>query len=208
MSTLFTDLTMMNMSTETTWSIDQSHSEIAFKVKHLMITHIKGTFGKFDADIITEGSDFTTVTIDLSIDANSISTGDIKRDEHLKGEEFFDVKKFRQIGFKSSKIGKEDESGSREFWGELTMKGITKAVKLSAMFGGFAKDPSGIEKAGFTVKGTVKRSDWGLNWNSALETGGFILGDDVVIACEIELSNNTVIKVRKPLLESSVLEEL
>ncbi len=208
MPTLFTDLTMMNMSTETTWSIDQTHSEIAFSVKHLMITHVKGTFGKFDADIITEGSDFTTVVIDLSIDANSITTGDIKRDEHLKGEDFFDVKKFRQIGFKSSRIGKEDENGYRDFWGELTIKDITKAVKLSAMFGGFAKDSSGKEKAGFTVKGTIKRSDWGLNWNSALDAGGFILGDDVMIACEIELFDNSVIKIRKPLLESSVQEGL
>ncbi len=177
------------MEKEITWSIDQRQSEIAFMVKHLMVTHVKGTFEKFDADITTTGKDFTTAVIDLSIDVNSITTGDLKRDEHLKDADFFDVKKHRQIEFRSNTIARADSKGNHDFWGELTIKGVSRAVRLSAQFGWSAVDPTGVERIGFTVNGSIKRSDWGLNWNSVLETGGLVLGDEVVIACEIELIN-------------------
>jgi len=177
------------MTNETTWSIDQSHSEIAFMVRHLMIAHIKGSFKSFEANIVTTEKDFTTAVIDLSIDASSISTGDAKRDEHLKGEEFFDVKNHKQLNFSSNTIGKADANGNHELWGDLTIKGVTKHVKLSAQFGGMAKDPWGNEKVGFTVSGIIKRSDWGLTWNAAIETGGFMVSEEVTIACEVELTN-------------------
>ena len=177
------------MKNETKWSIDQAHSEIAFKVRHLMIAHVKGTFKVFDASIYTTAKDFTTATIDLWIDPASITTGDVKRDEHLKGVDFFDVKNHKEITFTSSTIGKADSTGNHELWGELTMKGITKNLKLDVQFGGIANDPWGNEKAGFTVAGKINRSDYGLAWNTATETGGVMISDEVTISCEVELTN-------------------
>jgi polyisoprenoid-binding protein YceI len=177
------------METQTKWSIDKTHSEIEFKVRHLMISHAKGNFKNFDASVYTYNKDFTTSEIDLWIDANSINTGDEKRDEHLKSSDFFDVQKHKQITFTSSTIGKANADGNHELWGELTMIGITKNVKLNVQFGGIVKDPWGSEKAGFTVTGKINRSDWGLVWNTAIETGGFVVGDEITISCEIELMN-------------------
>ncbi len=177
------------MEAQTKWSIDKTHSEIEFKVRHLMISYAKGNFKNFDASIYTYNKDFTTAEIDLWIDANSINTGDEKRDEHLKSADFFDVQKHKQITFTSSTIGKANAEGIHELWGELTMIGITKNVKLNVQFGGIVKDPWGSEKAGFTVTGKISRSDWGLVWNTAIETGGFVVGDEITISCEIELMN-------------------
>ncbi|MFI5148838.1 MAG: YceI family protein [Bacteroidia bacterium] len=177
------------MTNEISWSIDPSHSEIAFMVRHLMITHAKGSFKSFEASIVTTGKDFTTAVINVAIDVSSISTGDVKRDEHLLGEDFFDVKKHKQINFTSETIGKVDAQGNHELWGSLTMKGITKRIMLNVQFGGMVKDPWGNEKAGFTLSGKLQRSNWELTWNAALETGGFMVSEDVTIACEIELVN-------------------
>ena len=177
------------MTNETKWTIDPAHSEIAFKIRHLMIAHVKGIFKVFDASIYTTGKDFTTAEIDLWIDPSSINTGDEKRDDHLKHEDFFNVRKYNQISFTSSTIEKPDSEGIHELWGELTMKGITKQIKLDVEFGGIAHDPWGNEKAGFTVSGKINRSDWGLTWNTPVETGGFIVGEEVTISCDIELIN-------------------
>lgn len=177
------------MANQTKWSIDQTHSDITFKIRHLMISNVNGSFKTFDASIYTTGQDFTTAEIDLWIDPSSINTGDEKRDEHLKGPDFFDAENHKQISFTSSTIGKPDADGNHELWGELTMKGITKNVKLDVEFGGISKDPWGNEKAGFTVSGKINRSDWCLVWNGTLETGGLLLGDEVKISCEIELVN-------------------
>ncbi len=178
-----------DITAQTKWSIDQAHSEIAFKVKHLMIAYVKGVFKTFDASIYTAGKDFTTAEIDLWIDSSSITTGDSKRDEHLKSADFFDVKNHKQITFTSSTIEKADEDGNHRLWGELTMKGLTKNVKLDVQFGGIIMDPWGNEKAGFTVTGKINRSYWGLNWNTAIETGGLMVSDEIIISCEVELTN-------------------
>ncbi len=177
------------MTKETKWSIDLVHSEIAFKIRHLMIAHVKGVFRKFDASIYTSGNDFTTAQIDLWIDPSSISTGDAQRDAHLTGVDFFDAENHKQIGFTSSTIGKADENSNHELWGELTIKGITKNVKLNVEFGGIVIDPWGKEKAGFTVSGKINRADWGLVWNTAMETGGLMVSEEVNISCEVELVN-------------------
>jgi len=177
------------MTKRTKWSIDQAHSEIAFKVRHLMIAHVKGEFKTFDASIYTFDKDFTTAEIDLWIDASSIITGDVKRDEHLKSSDFFDVQNHKQISFKSSTIGKSDAEGNRELWGELTMRGVTRNLKLNVQFGGILNDPWGNEKAGFTVTGKINRTEWELNWNTTLDTGGLMVGEEVNILCEIELAN-------------------
>jgi len=177
------------VNTKTKWSIDQAHSEIVFKVRHLMIAHVKGAFKIFDASIYTNEKDFATAEVDLWIDASSITTGDAKRDEHLKSADFFDVKNHKQITFISSTVGKPDADGNHELWGELTMVGITKTIKLILQLGGIVIDPWGNEKAGLTVTGKINRSDWGLIWNTPLETGGLMVSEEVTISCEIELTN-------------------
>lgn len=177
------------MANQTKWSIDQAHSVITFKVRHLMIANVKGSFKIFDASIYTSGKDFTTAQIDIWIDASSITTGDSKRDEHLKSADFFDVENHKQIAFTSGDFEKADAEGRQELWGELTMKGITKKIKLTVEFGGIIIDPWGNEKAGFTLTGTINRNDWGLVWNSTMETGGLLVGETVKISCEVELTN-------------------
>ena len=188
-----------DVKTQTKWSIDQSHSEIGFKVKHLMISHVKGTFKTFDANIYTYLKDFTTADIDLWIDVNSITTGDVKRDEHLKSADFFDAQNHKQITFITKEIEKSDTSLDHELWGELTMKGVTKNIKLNVEFGGMITDPWGNERAGFTITGKINRSDWGLVWNTVLETGGLMVSDEVSISCEVELikadENKLIMKV-------------
>ncbi len=175
------------MKSETKWSVDQAHSEITFKVRHLMIAHVKGAFKTFDANIYTTGTDFTTAQIDVWIDASSVNTGDEKRDEHLKGADFFDAQKHKQITFTATRIEKGDEAGNHALWGELTMLGFSKNIKLNIVFGGIAKDPWGNEKAGFEVTGKIDRSDWGLVWNTTMDSGGFMVSNEISISCEIEL---------------------
>ncbi len=180
-------MTKTNAATQTKWAIDKIHSEIGFKVKHLMISRVKGSFTRFDANIYTYLKDFTTADIDLWIDASSISTGDEKRDEHLKSADFFDVQNHQQISFITKEIEKSNTSIEHVLWGELTMKGVTKNIKLNIEFGGIINDPWGNERAGFIVTGKINRSDWGLVWNTVLETGGVMVSEEVTISCEIEL---------------------
>jgi len=177
------------MTNETKWSIDPMHSDIEFRVKHLMIARVKGRFTAFDASIYSNHKDFSTVEIDVWIDASSINTGNADRDEHLKSDNFFDVAHHKIISFTSPTIEKPNDKNQQALWGELTIKGITKVIKLDVVFGGIRIDPRGIEKAGFAVSGVINRNDWGLNWNTALEAGGILIGEEVTISCDIELIN-------------------
>ncbi|MEO8151049.1 MAG: YceI family protein [Bacteroidia bacterium] len=172
--------------TKTKWGIDPAHSEVAFKVKHLMITNVKGVFKEFDASIYTTSEDFMTSEIDFWLNPASVDTGDAKRDEHLKSADFFDVENHKQITFTGNTYEKVDDT-NYELYGELTIKGITKQIKLDVEFGGVMKDPWGNHKAGFTIEGKINRKDWGLNWNAALEAGGMLVSEDVRINCEIQL---------------------
>jgi polyisoprenoid-binding protein YceI len=178
-------------TTKIKWGIDPVHSEIAFKVKHLMITNVKGVFKEFDASIYTSGEDFMTSNIDFWMNPASVDTGDAKRDAHLKSPDFFDAEKFKQISFKGNTYEKVDNDGSYTLYGDLTIKGITKRVKLDVEFGGVMKDPWGNEKAGFTVNGKIDRKEWGLDWNTALESGGVLVGYDVSISCEVQLTRQS-----------------
>lgn len=171
------------------WALDNAHCSIGFRIRHMMITNVKGSFNTFTADIITLERDFKSAEIKLSINAESINTGDTKRDKHLISDEFFYTDQFPEITFNSTGMSTPDEQGIHELWGELSIKGIAKRVCLNVYFGGFANDGNGKEKAGFTISGKINRTIWGLNWNSKLDTGGFILGDEVEIHCEIELTN-------------------
>ena len=172
--------------TKTKWSIDQAHSEISFKVRHLMISHVKGTFKTFDASIYTIGKDFRTTEVDLWIDASSINTGDTKRDEHLKSPDFFDVENYPKITFEGSGL-KDLGDDMYELKGSLTIKGVSRPVTLAVEHGGIMSDPWGNVKAGFSITGKINRKDWGLNWNAALEAGGVLVGEEVKISCDIEL---------------------
>jgi polyisoprenoid-binding protein YceI len=177
------------MINKTKWSIDLAHSNITFKVRHLMIAHVRGEFKTFDANIYTSGKDFTTAEIDVWIDASSITTGDVQRDEHLKSLDFLDVQNHKQITFVASTIVKAEEKDKHKLWGELTMIGVTKNVVLDVEFGGILNDPWGNERAGFTVSGKFNRTDWGLVWNTTVEAGGIMVSDEISIDCEIELTN-------------------
>ena len=195
------------MANQTKWSINQSHSEIAFKVRHLMVSHVKGTFKTFDACVYTIAKDFTTANIDLKIDASSITTGDEKRDEYLKGVDFFDVKKHKHITFTACSIGKMVMKGTHELWGELTMKGITKLIKLDVEFGGIVNDPLGNEKARFKATGKINRSHWGLTWNADIETGGFVVSEEITISCDVELTNISQKELKMSYRKSLVSEK-
>ena len=179
------------MATKTKWIIDPIHSEIGFRVRHLMITNVKGYFKSYEASIYTTGDDFLTAEVDFWVDPASIDTGAADRDAHLKSADFFDVENHKQINFVGNTYEQVDSDGSYELYGDLTIKGITKRIKLDVEFGGVMKDPWGTEKAGFTVNGKINRLDWNLIWNAPLETGGVLVGDDIHINCEIQLFKST-----------------
>lgn len=172
--------------TKTKWNLDPAHSELGFKVKHMMITNVSGSFGKFDVVAETTDKDFTTATINFSADVSSISTSNADRDNHLKSADFFDAEKYPQIKFVSTKVEKRDDE-NLVLHGNLTVKDVTKPVKLDVEFGGIGKDPWGNEKAGFTLSGKINRTEFGLNWNAALETGGVLVSEEVRIIGEIQL---------------------
>ena len=174
------------MATKTKWVIDPAHTEIAFKVKHLMIVNVKGIFTDYKASIYTTGDDFTTAEFDFWMDPNSLQTSDEKRDAHLRSSDFFDTEHHKEITFRSNTIEKIKDD-KYELWGDLSIKGITKKIKLDVEFGGVIKDPWGGKRAGLTINGKVNRKDWELNWNTVLESGGVLVGDMVTIACEVEL---------------------
>ncbi|MCX6270417.1 MAG: YceI family protein [Bacteroidetes bacterium] len=169
------------------WGIDPNHSEIAFKVKHLMITNVKGVFKEFEASIIITGGEFMTSDISFSLNAASVDTGTADRDTHLKSPDFFDVENHRKITFIGKEAKKVDDEGNYILTGDLTIKGITRPVKLDVEFGGVMKDPWGNEKAGYSITGKINRKDWDLNWNAALEAGGLLVSDEVKINCDIQL---------------------
>jgi len=181
-------------STQSKWVLDPSHSEIAFKVKHLMITNVKGIFKTFEASILTTGDDFMTAEIDFSLDPSSVDTSSADRDAHLKGVDFLDVENHKQIIFLANTYENVDGDGSYELWGDLTIKGITKRIKLDVEFGGVARDPWGNVKAGFTINGKINRKDFGLVWNAALEAGGVLVSEDVRISCDIQLQKTTEVE--------------
>ena len=174
------------MST-TTWVIDAAHSELLFKVKHLMISNVKGQFTSFTGTITCDGDDFSTMKVHATVNASSISTNNIDRDGHLKSADFFDADKFPTLTFSSTQVEKKGEN-ELSVTGDLTIKGVTKPVVLDVEAGGINKDPWGNTKAGFSFQTRINRKDFGLNWNAALETGGVLVSDEVTITGDIQLT--------------------
>ena len=172
----------------TKWALDPSHSELAFKVKHLMISNVKGEFRKFNASIEAVGTDFSHARVHATMDTTSIFTNDENRDKHLRGADFFDTEKHPSLEFNGTAM--EHMSGSDyKLTGDLTIKGITKPVTLDVEFGGTNIDPWGNEKMAFSLNGKIDRKAWGLNWNSALEKGGVLVSDEVRITAELQFVN-------------------
>lgn len=169
----------------TKWALDPTHSEVSFKVKHMMFTNVSGNFGKFEISASTDGDDFSKSKIEFSADASSISTNNADRDNHLKSADFFDAATHPTLKFVGTKY--EKGNGVDKLTGDLTIRNVTKSITLDVENGGVAKDPWGNLKAGFSITGKINRKDFGLNWNAALETGGILVGEEVKIAAEVQL---------------------
>ncbi len=168
-----------------TWALEPSHSEITFKVRHMMISNVSGQFRKFESKVETEGDDLTTADVTFSADVDSISTNNEQRDGHLKSPDFFDAATYTQIVFESTSMEKTSDD-TYTLHGNLTMRGVTNTIALDVEFGGIIKDPFGYTRAGFTVAGKVNRKDYGLNWSALTEAGGLVVSDDVKFEAHLE----------------------
>ncbi len=175
----------MEATKTTVWKLDPAHSELTFKVKHLMISSVKGEFQKFDAEIVSQGTDFDKAKVTATADAASIYTNNMDRDTHLKSADFFDVENNKELKFEGTAFEKLDDDNYK-LTGMLTIKETSKEINLDVELGGLMKDPYGQEKAGFSVSGKINRKDFGLTWNAALETGGVMVSDDVRINGELQ----------------------
>ena len=170
-----------------TWNLDKAHSEIEFKVKHMMISNVKGYFDDFDVTVNGGAEDLSQAQVNAEIKTASINTKSESRDEHLKSADFFNIEDFPTIRFKTTEIKKVDDEEFKLI-GELTVKDVTKPATFTAEFGGVAKDPWGNRKIGYTVTGKINRPDFGLTWNAALETGGVMVSDEVKFYADVQFS--------------------
>jgi polyisoprenoid-binding protein YceI len=170
------------------WIADASHSEIGFKVKHLMISHVKGNFGEFTVNATSDDNDFSKSEISFSAKIASINTSNEQRDGHLKSADFFDADNHPTMDFKSTSISGFDGSSDFQIHGDLTIRGQAHPVTLDAEFGGVVNDPWGNTKAGFTLSTKINRKHWGLVWNAPTETGGLLVGEEVKIHIDLELA--------------------
>lgn len=168
------------------WKIDPTHSEIMFKIKHLMLTTVTGYFRKFDAELETEGEGFEKVSsIKFSADVDSIDTNNEQRDNHLRSEDFFKISEFPEISFSATDLSLKGEEST--ITGDLTIRGITKPVSLNVEFGGIVVDPYGQTKAGFTLSGKIKRKEFGLKWDAVTEAGSVVVSDEIRLLAEVQL---------------------
>lgn len=172
-------------ATKTTWGVDPTHSEIQFKVKHLVISTVTGQFKSFDASIEADGDDFEGANITFSADIDSIDTRNDDRDAHLKSDDFFNAAEYPKMTFNSASFKKTGE-GEYELTGDLTIRGTTKQVKLSADYGGTVVDPYGNTKAGFDVTGKINRKDFGLTWSAVTEAGQIVVSDEVKLLLSVQ----------------------
>lgn len=171
---------------KTKWLIDPMHSEVHFKVKHLVISTVSGTFKTFEGSLESENDDFHNASIEFTLDVNSIDTNQEQRDTHLKSADFFDAEKFPKISFKSVAFEKDDDDYL--LTGDLTMKDVTKSVKLNVEYGGTATDFYGNDKAGFEVSGKISRKEFGLTWDGITEAGAIVVGDDIKLQINVQLT--------------------
>jgi polyisoprenoid-binding protein YceI len=171
-------------ATRSTWKIDNSHSLVEFSARHMMFTTVKGRFANVEGIISDVSDDPTQSSVEVTIDAASITTADPQRDAHLRSADFFDVEQYPTITFKSRRI--EGSLNEFKLIGDLTMRGQTREVSLDVTFNGVGITPFGSTAAGFTAEGKLNRKDWGLNWNVGLEAGGVLVSDQIKLSLEIE----------------------
>jgi polyisoprenoid-binding protein YceI len=170
-----------------TWKVDRSHSQVGFEVTHLMVSTVRGAFSGFDGTVETDASGKLT-KIAGTVDVASVDTKDTKRDDHLRGADFFDIAKFAQMSFTSTQVTGDNTNGYT-VTGNLTIRGVTKPVTLTvAPIKGPVKDPWGNTKGGTSLRGKINRKDFGVNWNAALDSGGVVVGDEVTLVIELELN--------------------
>ncbi len=178
---------METTAVKTTWSVDPMHSEVQFKVKHLVISTVTGQFKDFTASIESNGEDFDGAKASFSAKIDSITTNNNDRDGHLKSPDFFDAANHPSLDFESSRFIKRDDS-TYDVIGNLTIKGVTKEVTLKAELGGIMQDPYGNTKAGFEIEGKINRKDFGLNWSAVTEAGGVVVSDEVRLLLNLQFA--------------------
>lgn len=168
-----------------TYKFDASHSEVTFKIKHLMISTVTGNFSKFDATFAADKEDFTDAKVTFEADINSVTTNNEQRDAHLKSDDFFNAEKFPKLSFQSTSITKKnDEDYTLD--GNLTIRDITKPVKFNVVYGGTITDPYGQTKVGFEINGKINRKEFGLKWDAVTEAGGVVVSDDVKLHAQVQ----------------------
>ena len=169
-----------------TWNIDSAHSEVNFSVRHMMISNVRGQFQKFSGTIDFDETNPANTTVAVQIDVASINTGDEKRDAHLKSPDFFDAEHYPHLTFHSTRVDVKDKTHA-VLYGDLIIRDVPHEIALDVEFNGLAKSPWGTTNAGFSAKAQIKRKNWGLNWNVALETGGWLVSDDLHISIDLEI---------------------
>jgi len=169
----------------TKWVLEPNHSELQFKVRHMMISNVTGHFQKFDATVEAEGDDLTTARVHFTADVDSISTNNEQREAHLKSADFFDADNHSQIKFEGTRMEKLSDN-KYKLYGDLTIRKTTHAITLDVEHGGTIQDPYGLTRCGFTVDGKINRKDYGLTWNALTETGGMVVSDEVKIHANVE----------------------
>lgn len=168
------------------WKIDSTHSDVEFKIRHLMITNVTGYFGKYDGTVESSSDDFTDAKISFEADVDSITTKNEQRDQHLQAEDFFHAAQYPKLTFVSTGVKKVDDENYK-IAGDLTLRGVTKPVELAVEFSGIVKDPYGQTKAGFEIKGKVNRKDFGVSFNAVTDNGGLMLGEEVKLQASVQL---------------------
>ena len=185
-------LTFPALASATTWNIDPDHSSVGFKVKHLMVSNVKGTFEIQTGVVEINDKDITQSKVEVTIDTNSVSTNVQKRDDHLRNADFLDVAKYPTITFVSKKVAKA-KNGALKVTGDLTLHGVTKEVVLDVeQISKESKDPWGNLRCGTSASTKINRKDFGLQWNKSLETGGVLVGEEITISLEIEMIKTTI----------------
>lgn len=183
------------------WTIDTAHTTVSFVARHMGLSKVRGRFTKFDGSIEGDPSDLTTARARFEVDLASVDSGNADRDAHLKSADFFDVEKNPTMTFVSKSI--TGSGDSFKVVGDLTIKGVTKEVELDYEHGGEGVDPYGNRKLGGTLTGTLKRSDWGLTWNVALEAGGWLVSDNIKIEIDLQVAESKEVVEQETELESA-----
>lgn len=179
----------MSTLTRTLWKIDETHSEIQFKVKHLVISTVTGKFKNFEGQLETDGDSFENAEVRFEADVNSIDTNNEDRDNHLKSDDFFNASEYPKLRFESDSFTPTGDN-TYEVTGNLTIRDITREVTLQVVHGGTVEDPYGQTKAGFEISGTINRKEFGLKWSAVTEAGSVVVGDEVKLNLNVQLVQN------------------